>query len=129
MHEAETDALVKLELRLSECERRLSNAEGKTNALEYAVRALVASSANPTAVRVAWAHLMPMIVDQPCASAARLQCRLSAWFASWTEVRGRANRRFALIPRDFPDPKRLLGLLRELPPADDRPPMAVRGRR
>ena len=63
MHEGETDALVKLERRLSECERRLSNAEGKSSALEYAVRALVASSANPTAVRLAWAHLMPMIVD------------------------------------------------------------------
>ncbi|HDS1083299.1 TPA: hypothetical protein QDZ62_001142 [Stenotrophomonas maltophilia] len=77
MHEAETEALVKLELRLCECERRLSNAEGKTNALEYAVRASVASSANPTAVRVAWAHLMPMIVDnhvppQPGSNAAFL---------------------------------------------------------
>ncbi len=76
MHKAETEALVKLELRLSECERRLPNAEGETNALEYAVRALVASSANPTAVRLAWAHLMPMIVDIHVPPQPTLQCGL-----------------------------------------------------
>jgi hypothetical protein len=129
MHKAETEALVKLELRLSECERRLPNAEGETNALEYAVRALVASSANPTAVRLAWAHLMPMIVDIHVPPQPTLQCGLSAWLASWTEVRGRANRRFALPPRDLPDRERLLGPLRELLPTDDRPLMAARCRR
>ncbi|EKT4097498.1 hypothetical protein QEG32_002100 [Stenotrophomonas maltophilia] len=57
------DAFLVLELRVRECERRIAKSDGQTKALEYAMRAVIASASNPSALRAAWAQLIPMIVQ------------------------------------------------------------------
>ncbi|ENE1252538.1 hypothetical protein ABM187_002739 [Stenotrophomonas maltophilia] len=57
------DAFLVLEMRVRECERRIAKSDGRTRALECAMRAVVASASNPSALRAAWAQLIPMVVE------------------------------------------------------------------
>lgn len=57
------EAFAVMALRVQECERRLAVSEGRVAALEFAVKALIASAANPSPVPLRWAQVMPIIVE------------------------------------------------------------------
>ncbi len=57
------DAFLVLELRVRECERRIAKSDGRTRALECAIRAVVDNVSNPSALRAAWAQLIPMALE------------------------------------------------------------------
>lgn len=58
------EAFLVMEMRLKDCERKLSMAEGRLRVLEGFSNALVTSTSDPHATRTIWSIAMPIVTDE-----------------------------------------------------------------